>query len=642
MLSSFDLLLIGVSLLVMAGGFIARWRMWRQGKPEGYGGSQPLKNIILLLDYFLAHRKILEDRTRGIAHLFIFWGFLVPLIVVIIAQFSPTMPVWSARGISLLLDVLGICAVAGTVMLLFGNLRDAQGPQKRSSVHLWVFLAVLVTGFLAGATRLAITESTRSIADFFSPVELALSYVLPASPIVLKVLIRIHFLLVLFFLAYLPFSIMRHLIPGTLNVYYRNGARRGAIKPMVLEGSYFGSGRVKDLTWRQLLDTDACMDCGRCERNCPAFISGQILSPRGVVQKIRECMEGAYRLADADEHSTENLLEDTGTVGGEDIWSCTSCMACVQSCPVLVDHLDKIIETRRYAVLTESRFPEEYKKVFKHLEVFGDSLGEGSLMREDWALNLSVNKLHENPQGENLEMLLWVGCAGSLYDERSKNMTLAAAKILSKAKVAFGILGKEELCCGDPARRMGNEYLFQRLARQNIEIFQRYGVKKIVTMCPHGFNVFRNEYPQLGADFEVEHITMLINRLLDQGRLTIASKADGIFTYQDPCYLGRYNDIYKEPRNILGSVLCSNIQEMESSREKGFCCGAGGGNFWRGKMVGRRMEEVRIEQAMETKANGVISACPFCKIMLDSAVKQKGMEHAFKVMDIVELVNKVT
>jgi len=305
----------------------------------------------------------------------------------------------------------------------------------------------------------------------------------------------------------------------------------------------------------------------------------------------------------------------------------------------MVEHLDKIIDMRQYSVLTQSKFPAEYKQIFKDLEIFHDPLGKGGLIREEWASNLKIKKMYQN---NDIEILFWVGCIGALYDERGRNTTIEAAKILEKAGVNFGILGKEELCCGDAARRMGNEYLFQKLARQNIEIFKKYRINKIVTFCPHGFNVFKNEYPQFGADFEVMHFTQFIKSLLVDGRLKIKSKIDGLFTYHDPCYLGRYNSIYQVPREILNFTLSSNINEMPHSKDRSFCCGAGGGNFWRGKMVGRRMEEGRIEEAIETKANGIVTACPFCEIMFDSAIKQKGLENHFKSMDILELVNQVT
>jgi len=639
MLSSFDLLLISVSFIVMVSGFIGRYRMWKQGRPELHVENSKIRRIIRLLSYHFSHRRILEDRYPGILHLFIFWGFIIPFIIVSIGQFRTIMPLWGARGLSLLLDLIGALALVGTVMLLFRNFRDKKGQQKSFSIHLWVFLAILITGFLAEGIRLTIIESQNSFDALFSPAGLTFSYLIPGSPMLLKILIRCHFFLVLFFIASLPFSDMRHVIAATLNVYYQKKGLRGKIESIPLEGDYFGVGQVQDFTWKQLLDSDACVNCGRCEQNCPAFLSGQPLSPQKVVQWIGEKMEEAYALKRSGECYEEHLGDYNGTIGKQDIWSCTTCMACVQSCPVMVEHLDKIIDMRQYSVLTESKFPAEYKQIFKDLEIFHDPLGKGGLIREEWASNLKIKKMYQN---NDIEILFWVGCIGALYDERSKNTTIAAAKVLEKAGINFGILGKEELCCGDPARRMGNEYLFQRLALENIEIFKKYKINKIVTYCPHGFNVFKNEYPQFGADFEVMHFTQFIKNFLEDGRLKIKSKIDGLFTYHDPCYFGRYNSIYQAPREILNFTLSSNIKEMPHSEDRSFCCGAGGGNFWRGKMVGRRMEEVRIEEAIQIKANGIVTACPFCEIMFDSAVKQKGLENYFKSMDILELVNQVT
>jgi Fe-S oxidoreductase len=538
------------------------------------------------------------------------------------------------------LDLVGMLAILGTVMFLYRDLRDRQGKRKKSLIHLWILLGVLVSGFLAEGTRLQIVDAIGFYDCLYAPIGYCLSYIMPGSPLLLKLLIRSHFFLVLFFIATLPFTIMRHAIAAMMNVYYQKLEPRGIIEPIALQGDYFGTGKIGDMSWKHLLDADACMSCSRCEKSCPAFILGQPLSPRGVIQEYGRQMVDSYRLTPADAYKQPRLLNEDGTIGGEDIWCCTTCLACVEGCPVLVEHLDKIVGIRRYSVLSEGKFfPSEYKQVFKDMEIFSDPLGKGSLLREDWAMNLKIKRVYQDPQ---IEILFWVGCMGALYDERTRNKTVKACRILEKAGVDFGILGKEERCCGDSARRMGNEYLFQELARQNIQTLKKYNVKKIVTFCPHGFHVFKNEYPQFGADFEVLHFTQLIKILLDEGKLKIQSKLDGLFTYHDPCYMGRYNNLYKTPRDLLDALLISDLKEMAHSKKGSFCCGAGGGNFWRVRVVGRRMETLRIEEAIGTNTSGVITACPFCEIMLESAANQKGLAHSFNVMDILELVNQVT
>jgi Fe-S oxidoreductase len=308
-------------------------------------------------------------------------------------------------------------------------------------------------------------------------------------------------------------------------------------------------------------------------------------------------------------------------------------------CPVEIEHVERIVGLRRYLVMREARFPSEYKKIFKNLEIFGDPFGAGSLMREEWPSGLETKKAY---QDNHIDVLLWVGCTGALYDEKTKSVAVATAKVLNKAGVRFGILGKKELCCGDPARRMGNEYLFQKLATRNIEMMRKLGIKKLVTFCPHCLNVFRNEYPQFGADFEIVHITEMMRTLLENGKLQIKAKTASLFTYHDPCYLGRYNQIHQQPRDILEFVVSSTVREMALSRDRALCCGAGGGNFWSGRTIGRRIEGLRIDQAIETGSEVVVTACPFCEIMFESAVREKGLEHSLKITDVVQIIDQTT
>jgi len=304
--------------------------------------------------------------------------------------------------------------------------------------------------------------------------------------------------------------------------------------------------------------------------------------------------------------------------------------------------MGKIMEMRRSSVLAESKFPSEYKQIFKNLENFGNPMEKGKVSREEWTLKSGIPKIYEMDQNGRPDFFFWAGCIGAGYDIKSKNTTLAAAKILEKAGADAALFGKEELCCGDPARRLGNEYLFQKLAEKNIEMFKKYGVKKIVTHCPHCFNIFKREYPALGADIEVLDFFDLIKAYLVEGKLKIKSKVDDSFTYHDPCYLGRYHYLYEEPREIIKSFLGVNLIEMDRVKDESFCCGAGGGNIWRGVSAGRRMEGVRIEEAVKTKAQGIITACPYCDIMFDTAIKQEGMEYSFKLVNLLELVEQAT
>lgn len=642
MFSRFDLLLVVGSVVAMLWGFTIRYRMWRQGRIEGDSANKKARKICRVLLSYISHRKILQDYYGGISHLFIFWGFIIMFAVVIIAQFKPTMPLWIARGLSLLLDVVGALALTGTAMLLARKHTPKQGRsnQKKPATLLWIFLAILITGFLSEAGRLSLTEGGHAFANLWSPVGSTASYLMPASPILLKLLIRIHFFLVLLFLTLLPFSVMRHMIAATLSTYYRKEKAGRAIEFLSLDAANYGAGNVRQFTYKKLLAVDACMGCGRCDRSCPPYLCGHPLSPQNIVQNIRERMEDLYFAKGNDDRKKGKLLEECGMLGKEDIWRCTTCMACVESCPAYVGQLEKIVDMRRNAVLTDGKYyPPEYKQVFKNMEIFGDILGKGKLTREDWDSNSNFKRIYKDSK---VDTLLWIGCISALYDEKSKDSVMRAASILRKAGVNFGVLGKEELCCGDFARRMGNEYLFQKLAGKNIETLKKYEVRKIVVICPHCFNVLHNEYPQLGGDFEVRHLTQVISDSIQEGKLEIKTKLNGQFTYHDPCYLGRYNGIYQAPRDILKRALDLDFKEMAHSKEGSLCCGAGGGNFWRKSHLGKRIEELRVEEAALTESNAIVSACPFCRIMFDSAVKQKSLEYQLKAMDIIDVVAQVS
>lgn len=638
-MSYFDLVLIIIAVMVMLLGFVKLAQRWRPGRGERAGQNAEGRGFLFLLGYLLLHRKILQNRASGLAHLFIFWGFFIPLIIVLIAQFRLVWTPLPARILSLALDLVGMLAVAGIVLLLGRHFTSKNPHKKASALHLWLLLAIFLSGFMAEGARLSITGPPISENWLASPVGAAVSVIMPASPLMQALLIRTHFLLVLIFIALLPFTLMRHVVTAALNVYFAKQQPRGTIGLMPLKGDSFGAGRIEDLNWKQRLDVDACVNCSRCDVHCPAHQSRQPLSPQGVIRGLAKGLDTASGRSPQSEAETVPLVDAQGVINGADIWACTTCLNCVEQCPVFIHQLDKIIDLRRHAVLTEGRFPKAYKTLFKKLETFGDCLGQGPLLREDWAPSSAVKRAYRQ---NAVDTLFWVGCIPALYDERSRRRALTAAGLLDKIGVSFAILGKQERCCGDPARRLGNEYLFQTLARQNIARFQQYGIKKIVTLCPHCYNVFKHEYPQLGGHFTVIHFVELIEDALSEGKIRLQSRQRGTFTYHDPCYLGRYNDMYRPPREIAKRVLAADMVEMERSQNTSFCCGAGGGSFWRSEVAGQRMEAQRVQEALATHGDGVITACPFCEIMFASALQQQGREHQFQVLDIVELVAPAT
>ena len=643
MLSSFDILLIGISFLIMIYGFLRRYRMWKQGGPDKEFKGRRIRRFGCILNYYIFHQKILENRFRGILHLFVFWGFILPLVIVIVGQFKLEMPLWIGQGISLTLDIIGCLALIGVSIFLFTYNKNKEKGKQTFPFHLWILLSILVSGFMAEGTRLNIIETSNTRVMLLSPVGFIVSYIMPASPVVFKLLVRFHFLLILFFIAVIPFSVMRHILAGSLKIYHQDPEAKNTLQAIDLKGNYLGIGSLEEFSWKQLMDGDACVDCSRCEQNCPTAISNQSLSPKRLLEWIKRQMEMQYLNKKPCKGTSKLFPNDEKTLGSqEDIWRCTSCMACVEKCPIMIDQLAKIIDIRRHLVLRESEFPEEYKQVFKNLEVFNEPFGKGSLTREECISNLGLSKLYQEDSKKDIDTIFWIGCISALYDEKSRRGIAAALATLKKAKIPFAVLGKEELCCGDVARRMGNEYLFQKLAYKNIEIFEKYHIKKIITYCPHCFNILRNEYPQLGATFKTIHFLKLLKELINNGNLEIKKKITGRYTYHDPCYLGRYNSIYQEPRHICNFILDQQLIEMERSRTSSFCCGAGGGNFWRGENIGMRMEEIRIDEAREIGADGIITSCPFCEIMLDNATKKDDLTRQLKTIRISELVMSAT
>ncbi|HEU4631541.1 MAG TPA: (Fe-S)-binding protein, partial [Gemmatimonadaceae bacterium] len=475
-----------------------------------------------------------------------------------------------------------------------------------------------------------------------------------------------HALLVLGFLNYLPYSKHLHVIVSLPNVFLSNTSgpgQKGVMRPMDLEAEdaeSFGAADVTQLTWKNLLDGYACTECGRCTAACPANLTGKVLSPRKIVVNTRQrLMELApVAVGDPDEYRDPSLVRGEGADAGsqtltgvlgnrlldnyvteEELWQCTSCRACVQECPVSIDHLDIINEMRRYLVLSESRFPAELQPAFESMERNGSPWAFSPADRANWAEGLEIATMAELAErGHTPDVLFWVGCMGS-FDDRSKKIAVAVARILQAANIDFAILGQEESCNGDPARRMGNEYLYQILARTTIETLDRYQVKTVLTMCPHCFHQIGNEYPQLGGHYEVVHHSTFIQKLLEEGRVPLDTEEGQALTvtYHDSCYLGRYNDVYEAPRETLKRALpVVNIVEPTRTRSRGLCCGAGGGRMWMEETQGKRINVERTEELLATGADAVAVACPFCMTMISDGLKQADSE--VPVLDIAEVV----
>jgi Fe-S oxidoreductase len=461
------------------------------------------------------------------------------------------------------------------------------------------------------------------------------------APLYFEIFWWAHIIVILVFLNYLPYSKHLHVITSIPNTYLANiEPDYFNIKHLNLEDESietFGAADIEQLSWKQLLDGYTCTECGRCTAVCPASNVGKSLSPRKIIVDIRRrTLDKAPLLVNGvneGEMFEKTLVHDY--ISDIELWQCTTCAACMQECPVMIEHLDSIVDMRRNLVLTESQFPPELNNVFRSIETNFSPWAFNPADRAEWADGLGIKTMAEDSSGE---VLFWVGCAGS-YDNRYKKVSRAFASIMQKAGVDFRILGTEEKCNGDTARRLGNEYLAQMMIMQNVELLNGYGVKKIVTACPHCFQSLGREYKQFGGDYQVIHHSRFIEELINSGKLSLEENgsADKV-TYHDSCYLGRYNNIYDEPRNLLSRTNGENVVEMERNRSKGFCCGAGGGRMFLEDEEGGRINEERTREALETGASTIASACPFCMTMLTDGIKHFEKTEEVAVRDIAELV----
>ena len=622
MISLFDILLVLIALIVTAIGFLKRCSSWLSGRGEAISADWAG-----LIGYILGHRRVLETRKRGVVHLIFLWGFVSPLLVIILAQFGFSIPFPAARAISLLMDLLGFCLFFGAIYFMINRIKsmDRSGPQK-TLFPISLILIIIITGFLAEGTRLSIINSTSLCS---TPVGWMLSGFMPPSPLVMSIMIRLHFLAVLVFIATLPYTYSRHIIIAPLNILFRRKGNPGLLRNVSFEAGITGAGSIKDFSWKQLLDVDACVSCGRCDENCPAFISGKPLSPRNIVRQLITRLESA---------GSEGIIR----IPDEEIWSCSSCLACVTHCPVYVEPMDKIMDMRRFIAMGKGQIPSEARPMIRNLELFGDVQGKGASHRMDYACDLHLPQFDSG--GLKGNVLLWVGCSGAFHP-RYQDVVRAMVNIMRKAGIPFAVLGAKEYCCGDPARRVGEEKLFIELAKKNIEQFRGHGVKEIVCLCPHCYNSLKNEYPLLLREgleqktpWEVFHASEFIMRLIREGTIKPRYSIEGDMAFHDPCYLGRANNLYDPPREMMKSMPGSSLMELERHHTEAFCCGGGGG-MWFHENSGRRLNTMRAEEVLDSGVNMLGTACPYCMTMLEDGINSLGKGEEVRVMDIVEIIN---
>ena len=632
-----------IAIAVLLYGFYRRFATYKLGKALNRLDRLP-QRIFLLLKNMFAQVQVLRVPGPGSLHAFFFWGFGLLFIgtLLVMAQVDFTQPVFGwlflkgtfYKMFSLTLDVAGVFALVMLGGLLVRRfLVKPEGLETIRDdyvVHALLF-AILVTGFVVEGVRIAATElRTNPGLAPFSPVGMFIgkSFFLGMTSETLslshKTLWWVHFFLSMGFISIIPFTKLRHIFTTSADYLFIDLSARGSIATINLEdegAKQFGAAKVSDLTWKDIFDADACTTCKRCQERCPAYASNKPLSPMKVVKQIGEV---AFTKPQA------SLIE---TITEDVLWACTTCYACQHICPATIEHVNKIIEMRRNLSLMEGIFPgDEVRTAMNDIEVNGNPFGLAYAARGEWADGLDV-KIME--QDSKVDILYFVGCYAS-FDKRNRDIARSFIKICNAAGIRVGILGKEEKCCGEPPRKLGNEYLYQMMAAQNIERIKAYSVKKIVATCPHCYNTLGRDYKDLGLDIEVEHYSTFINGLINSNRLNIQPSTFD-FTYHDSCYLGRYKNIIAQPRAVL-KAAGGRIMEMEQSGYASFCCGGGGGRILAEEKIGTRINAARVAMAQATRAPLLVSNCPFCLTMIEDGIKTNNCEDKLKALDLAEII----
>ena len=632
------------TMLVAGYGIYRRFRTWCRGRPE-QRFDQPWARLQFLFRHAVVQQATWQKRFAGFFHALIFWGMIILTVAttVVFIHHDFGLPIMQGQFYlwfqSLTVDIFGALTILG---LSLAVARRWMSPSVQL-VHSWeasliliLLLTILFSGFLLEGWRIAATNDPWGMWSPFGYViaKASLSWMsIPAMQWAHTLTWWFHMGLVFGFLAWAPYTKLLHPLTAVLNIYTAPLTPIGNSLHAIDfdKDESLGVNALSSFTWKDLLDLDACTECGRCTAVCPANAVGKLLSPRDLILDLRH-------LSRTQDDFSKPIINATPALSPEALWACTTCGACVESCPVSIAQMPKIVDMRRHLAMEEAVLPDTMEKAIGSLEARGHPYAGTQFSRLDWMKGLQVP---QRADIQECDVLLWVGCGGALV-ERNQRVTRAMAQLLEKAGVRYAVLGREERCTGDPARRMGNEFLFQNLARENIATLQRYQVKTVVTACPHCFNTIRNEYPELGGNFEVLHHSQFLERLVSEGKLSPKAQSEAKVTFHDPCYLGRQNKIFDAPRQLVQLSIRPASIEMEKSRENSFCCGGGGGMSFVDEPANQRVNQERARQVLETGADVVAVACPFCMTMLEDGVNavrsSDPSTRPTKVLDVAELL----
>ena len=647
-------IIVIASLIFFSWSCYKRFNLVTLGKPENRF-QNVCKRLMGVLVYVFAQKKVI-NKPFGFNHFFLFWSFMILLLANTEFLINGIFPNVSfallgkplSHGLLFLFDIVSfialICVLNAFIRRLFFTPSYLETPYvKATSFDALLILSLIGILMLAyfgiHGAEIVLTDINQHTYMPFSNIasKIFANFSIPTIENISQVSWWIHAIVLLTFLNYLPYSKHMHILAAIPNCYFRNLEKPNTQpREIFKKGMQYGVSKVEDFTWKDLLDGYACTECGRCQDACPAYNTDKPLNPRQIIHdmKINLLENGTYIKKQGNTKVPLIGNKGEGSISEDALWSCTTCGACLDICPELIEHMPKIIKMRRYLVEMESKFPEELLNLFENIEQRSNPWGIAPADRIKWASYINVDEF--NP--DKNEYLFYVGCAGS-FDSRNKQVTLAIAQLLNNSGISWGILGKEEKCCGDSLRRLGNEYVFDKQAKENVTLLKNKGVKKIITQCPHCYNTLKNDYKQFGLDVQVIHHSELINELLDSKKINITHPADnlGNIVYHDSCYLGRHNDIYDEPRNVIELSTASKPIEMNRNKNNSFCCGAGGGRMWMEENIGTRMNITRVNEAVSKNPKTIGVACPYCLTMFEDGLKDLKLNNIY-VKDIAEVV----